>query len=174
MQKKYKTNRLDLSQLTDQDLPELNQLLNDDQLMQASGLQLPNDKEQRLLALSLLVGDQFIYLIRLIQTNELIGVIGFYQCYRLDFSVSTKYRELGYLLSKDYWSNGYMPEAGNRLINEIIDSTNYEYICAGVMPDNLRSARVLIKLGLQQTIRPLDLAAEQFEDGELYFQLPTE
>lgn len=171
MQKKYKTNRLELSQLTKQDLLELNRLLSDDQLTKASGLQLPDNESQRLLALALLVGTQFIYLIRLLQTNQLIGIIGFYQCYQPNFSVSHKYRELGYLLSKDSWGNGYVFEAGIKLINELFARTNYQYVCAGVMPDNQRSQRVLLKLGLQQTTRPKEIAMGQFEADELYFQM---
>lgn len=170
MQKKYKTNRLELSQLEKQDLPELNQLLSDDQLTQASGLQLPENETQRLVALSVLVGDEFIYLIRLVQTRQLIGVIGFYQCYQPDFEVSHQYRELGYLLARNSWGNGYMTEAGDRLINELFATTSYQYVCAGVAPTNQRSQHVLTRLKLIPNHRPRMLATTQFADDELYFQ----
>lgn len=46
---------------------------------------MPVDDTNRMLALTLLAGDEFIFVIRLITTGELIGLIGFYKCYQPDF-----------------------------------------------------------------------------------------
>ncbi|BAP85072.1 hypothetical protein LOOC260_105090 [Paucilactobacillus hokkaidonensis JCM 18461] len=174
MQKYIKTNRLEISAMVKRDLPDLNSLLSSLKLRELSGLQMPVDDTNRMLALTLLAGDEFIFVIRLITTGELIGLIGFYKCYQPDFSVSTGFRELGYLLAENMWGNGYMTEVGDKLINEFFKDTNYKYLCAGIMPNNHRSQRVLTKLKFVQSLQPDELTSDQFGPKELYFQRTAE
>ncbi|KIS02796.1 GNAT family N-acetyltransferase [Paucilactobacillus wasatchensis] len=170
MQIQYKTNRLRITRLQRTDLNALNQLLSDPIIRDLSGLQLPADNAQRLLALSMVTPEPYIFVLKLVGTDELIGMFGFYQCYRADFMISAHYRELGYLLGQKWWGNGYVAEAGNKLISDFFATTQYRYLCAGVMANNHRSQRVLTKLGLKQTSHPTELAASQFNDLEQYYQ----
>jgi ribosomal-protein-alanine N-acetyltransferase len=56
---------------------------------------------------------------------------------------------LGYGLSAQHQGNGYMTEAGQRLIAYAFDDLNLHRIMANYMPHNHRSANVLKRLGFQ-------------------------
>ncbi|WP_263970580.1 GNAT family N-acetyltransferase [Leptolyngbya sp. KIOST-1] len=56
---------------------------------------------------------------------------------------------LGYSLSAQHQGQGYMTEAGQRLITYAFDELNLHRIMANYMPHNHRSANVLKRLGFQ-------------------------
>ena len=59
-------------------------------------------------------------------------------------------KEIGYLLSHDYWGKGIMVEAVKGLFNYAFDNLNIEAVVAGVKMANRQSVRVLEKVGLPQ------------------------
>ena len=78
-------------------------------------------------------------------------------------------RELGYVLSKDYWGRGLMPEAVSAVIDYCFGVLNYDYLTCGHFDRNDRSRRVVEKCGFQfvrdvtmHTARGID------EPGKLY------
>ena len=56
-------------------------------------------------------------------------------------------REIGYVLSKDYWSRGLMPEAVKAVIAYCFDELNFDYLTCGHFDHNDRSRRVVEKCG---------------------------
>lgn len=56
-------------------------------------------------------------------------------------------RELGYVLSKDYWGRGIMPEAVKAVIEYLFTHEKLDFIIAGHFDWNHRSARVIEKCG---------------------------
>ena len=56
---------------------------------------------------------------------------------------------LGYGLSAQYQGNGYMTEAGQRLITYAFEELNLHRLMANYLPHNHRSANVLKRLGFQ-------------------------
>ena len=56
-------------------------------------------------------------------------------------------RELGYVLSKDYWGRGLMPEAVNAVINYCFNVLGFDYLTCGHFVQNSRSRRVIEKSG---------------------------
>ena len=58
-------------------------------------------------------------------------------------------RALGFVLSKEYWGNGLMPEAAAAVIKWLFDETGLDFIVCGHHPDNLRSKRVQEKCGFK-------------------------
>lgn len=58
-------------------------------------------------------------------------------------------RELGYVLSKDYWGRGLMPEAVQAVINYCFDVLDYDYLTCGHYVSNKQSRRVIEKSGFQ-------------------------
>ena len=58
-------------------------------------------------------------------------------------------REIGYVLSKDYWGRGLMPEAVKAVINFCFDTLSYDYLLCGHFIWNTQSARVIEKCGFQ-------------------------
>lgn len=78
-------------------------------------------------------------------------------------------REIGYVLSKDYWGRGLMPEAVKAVIDYCFDVLGYDYLTCGHFDHNDRSRRVVEKSGFQflknvvtPTVRGID------EPGKMY------
>lgn len=58
-------------------------------------------------------------------------------------------REIGYVLSKDYWGNGLMPEAVKAVINWLFDEKKLDFLICAHFEGNLRSKRVIEKCGFE-------------------------
>ncbi len=78
-------------------------------------------------------------------------------------------REIGYVLSKDYWGRGLMTEAVKAVIDYCFSVLNYDYLTCGHFDHNDRSRRVVEKCGFQfmknvvtSTVRGIE------EPGKLY------
>lgn len=56
-------------------------------------------------------------------------------------------RELGYVLSKDYWGKGLMVEAAQAVIDYLFQEELLEFIVVGHFAENEQSKRVIKKLG---------------------------
>jgi len=56
-------------------------------------------------------------------------------------------REIGYVLSKDYWGRGLMPEAVKAVIDYCFNVLDYDYLTCGHFDHNDRSRRVVEKCG---------------------------
>ncbi len=56
-------------------------------------------------------------------------------------------REIGYVLSKDYWGQGLMPEAVNAVIKYLFDDLNLDFLTCGYYNFNSQSKRVQEKCG---------------------------
>ena len=56
-------------------------------------------------------------------------------------------REIGYVLSKDYWGNGFMPEAVKAVITYLFEIAKLDFILVGHFDWNRQSARVIEKCG---------------------------
>lgn len=58
-------------------------------------------------------------------------------------------RELGYVLSKDYWGRGLMPEAVRTVISYLFDVVDLDFILVGHFDWNKQSRRVIEKCGFR-------------------------
>lgn len=58
-------------------------------------------------------------------------------------------RELGYVISKDYWGMGLAPEAVNAVLAYLFDVENLDFVLVGYFDWNEQSARVVEKCGFQ-------------------------
>ena len=56
-------------------------------------------------------------------------------------------RELGFVLSRDYWGQGLMPEAAKAVMDYLFEQLDLDFIMAGYFKYNSRSQRVQEKLG---------------------------
>ena len=56
-------------------------------------------------------------------------------------------REIGYVLSKDYWGRGLMPEAVQAVINYCFSVLQLDYLTCGHFVQNSQSRRVIEKCG---------------------------
>ncbi len=58
-------------------------------------------------------------------------------------------RELGFVLSKDYWGNGYMAEAVRAVIDYLFKQVGLDFIACRYFTDNPQSKRVQEKCGFK-------------------------
>ena len=58
-------------------------------------------------------------------------------------------REIGYVLSKDYWGQGLMPEAVKAVIDWLFHEVGLDFIMVGHFDWNFQSRRVVKKCGFQ-------------------------
>ena len=61
-------------------------------------------------------------------------------------------KSINYVLSEDYWGNGYMTEAIKRVIKYLFEELNIDLLSAFHCPDNIKSQRVLEKCGFEYEI----------------------
>lgn len=78
-------------------------------------------------------------------------------------------REIGYVLSKDYWGRGLMPEAVNAVIRYCFDVLDYDYLTCGHFVRNNQSRRVIEKNGFT-FVKDISFTTvyETVEDTRLY------
>lgn len=91
-------------------------------------------------------------------------------------------REIGYVLSKDYWGRGLMPEAVKAVIAYLLETVKLDFILVGHFEWNRQSARVIEKCGFQyvktlpyetrcgttESAREYVLYRKHFMDGYFY------
>lgn len=58
-------------------------------------------------------------------------------------------REIGYVLSKDYWGQGLMPEAVRAVIAYLFDTIDLDFLLVGHFDRNNQSRRVIEKCGFR-------------------------
>ena len=78
-------------------------------------------------------------------------------------------REIGYVLSKDYWGRGLMPEAVRATIRWLFDDVGLDFVIVGHFTRNDRSRRVIEKCGFEyvKTI-PYDTQDGRTEESREY------
>lgn len=82
--------------------------------------------------------------------NKVIGSLGIEPYKNVDKLTEFKDykgRELGFVLSKDYWGQGIMPEAVNLVIDYCFNILDLDFLLCGHFDYNTRSARVQEKCG---------------------------
>lgn len=59
-------------------------------------------------------------------------------------------REIGFVLSKDYWGKGIMTEAVNKVIDYLFNTVNMDFLLCGYYQFNVQSKRVQEKCGFKK------------------------
>lgn len=90
-----------------------------------------------------------VFAIELKANHKVIGSIGLHHSWinEDDDYKHLKGRELGYVLSKDYWGKGLMPEAIKAVIDYCFKELDYDVLSCGHFDFNHQSQRVIEKLG---------------------------
>ena len=76
--------------------------------------------------------------------DVLIGGVGLYWHPR-----EHQVMELGYVLAKEHWGNGYLPEAARALLRHAFRTTKVQRVHAPIFAENVKSRRAAQKIGLQ-------------------------
>lgn len=86
------------------------------------------------------------------ENNKVIGSLGI-EKYGMEEALTEfsgyKGREVGFVLSKDYWGKGIMPEAVRAVINHLFCNADLDFLTCGYYDFNSQSKRVQEKCGFK-------------------------
>lgn len=141
------TERLVLRAWKESDLEDFYEYAKVDGVGQMAGWQPHKSIEESRMILQSFIKNKNDFAI--LYNNKVIGSLGierYEENMLLDYN--NKYgRELGFVLSKDYWGNGLMPEAVNRVINYLFEEVKLDFIVCTNFKGNYQSQRVKEKCG---------------------------
>lgn len=147
-----KTERLTLRSWTLNDLDDFYEYAKVDGVGQNAGWLPHENKEQSLTILNNFIQEKKTFAIVLNDTEKVIGSLGI-EKYHMDEVLSEFFdyygRELGFVLSKDYWGRGIMTEAVKRVIGYLFNDLNLDFITCCYFDYNTRSKRVQEKCGFK-------------------------
>ena len=141
------TDRLTLRNWTPSDLDDLYALTSQDGVGQMCGWYPHTCKDEAQIMLDQLIDGRTSFAI--IFENRAVGILGIPRYNETAFPQfsSMKGRELYFILSKDLWGRGLMPEAVKEIIRFLFEDIGLDVIFCGHFVINERSARLQEKLG---------------------------
>ena len=140
------TDRLILRPFKKSDLEDFYEYAKVDGVGQMAGWNPHLDIKESEFILNLFIQSNKTFAIVLKENNKVIGSIGIEETSIEEFANDKrKCRELGYVLSKDYWNNGYMSEAVKEVINYCFDAVHLDYLVCCHFIENKQSQRVIEK-----------------------------
>ncbi len=138
------TNRLILRPWRESDLTDFHEYCTDPEVGPNAGWKPHESMEGSRQILSIFLKDESESAVVLKETGKVIGSFGLY-CDRLGHKALGSGREIGYVLSHDYWGHGLIPEAVRRVIRFAFDEVGLDYLSISHFPFNGRSKRVIEK-----------------------------
>ena len=108
-------------------------------------------KDESLEILKMFIDEKKFFAIVLKENQKAIGSIGIEECRQdLDKNLENLLgKELGYVLSKDYWNKGIMTEAVSKVIEYCFKTLKLNYLVATYFNYNIESKKVLEKLNFK-------------------------
>ncbi len=99
--------------------------------------------------LSMFMEEKNVWAIVLKEENRVIGSLGLHRSWANEEKHYPRDRilEIGYVLSKDHWGKGLMPEAVKRVLRFCFDQLYLDAVTVGHFTDNSQSRRVIEKCG---------------------------
>ena len=142
-----KTNRLILRPFNINDLDDFYEYASVDGVGQMAGWLPHKNKEDSLSILKMFIEHNKTFAIE--YNGKVIGSIGIeeYDEEQLPEFNDKLGREIGYVLSKDFWGLGIMPEAVKEVIRYCFEELKINFLVCGHFTDNAQSKRVQEKCG---------------------------
>ena len=141
------TDRLIIRPWRESDLADFNEYARVDGVGQMAGWVPHKSMEESKTILGYFISDKRNFALELKENGKVIGSIGLEVMYPDPISDERIGRELGYVLSKDYWGRGLMPEAVQAVIGYCFNVLNFDYLTCSHFLRNDRSRRVIEKTG---------------------------
>lgn len=150
--KVIETERLLLRAFKETDLSDFYEYAKVDGVGEMAGWPHHKNIEESKKILDRFIKNDIVFAIVYKENNKVIGSLGVEECGLVD--KLTEFdgllgRELGYVLSKNYWGNGIMPEAVKGVIDYLFNDLNLDYITIGHFSRNNQSRRVIEKCGFK-------------------------
>lgn len=141
------TERLLLRAWQETDLDDFFEYASVDGVGQMAGWLPHKNKEESMQILNMFISEKKTFAI--VYNKKVIGSVGIekYNENELPEYNDKMGREIGYVLSKDYWGQGIMTEAVLEVIRWLFDEEKLDFIVCGHFDYNMRSQRVQEKCG---------------------------
>ena len=146
------TERLILRPWKQTDLDDFFEYASVDGVGEMAGWKHHENKEKSQSTLDLFINDDRTFAIVLKDNNKVIGSLGI-EKYGMEKVLSEFFdyqgREIGFVLSKDYWGKGLMPEAVKAVIDYLFNVANLDFLTCGYYEFNNQSKKVQEKCGFK-------------------------
>ena len=143
------TERLILRSFKDSDLKDFYEYASEDGVGEMAGWKHHESIEETKEILDLFIEEDKVFAICLKDNNKVVGSVGV-EKYGMEDKLTEFFnyngREIGYVLGKDYWGKGIMPEAVNAVINYLFNERSLDFLICGYYDFNRQSKRVQEKL----------------------------
>ena len=146
------TERLILREFKQSDLADFFEYASVDGVGEMAGWQHHENIEKSQEILNRFIQENKTFAICLKEGEKVIGSIGVDE-YSLEDKLSEFFdysgREIGYVLSKNYWGRGIMPEAVSAVIDYLFNNRGLDFLTCGYYDFNKQSKRVQEKCGFK-------------------------
>lgn len=150
--KKLETDRLILRPFNQNDLDDLFEYASVDGVGERAGWFHHKSKEESQSILDMFIKKDKDFAVCLKENNKVIGSIGV-EKYSAENTLSEFFdyrgREIGYVLSKDYWGRGLIPEALKAVITYLFNECDLDFLTCAYYNFNLQSKKVQEKCGFR-------------------------
>lgn len=167
------TDRLIIREWSEMDLEDFFEYAKVEGVGQMAGWNPHTSIQESKIILEMFMKGKKTFALELKENHKVIGSLGLET---LSLSLSDEYenlvgREIGYVLSKDYWGKGLMPEAVNRVIKFCFEKENYDYLMCSHSVINSQSKRVIEKSGFRFIKENTRITRNGDEHISLYYVL---
>lgn len=144
-----KTERLVLRPWREGDLEDLYEYARVDGVGQMAGWKPHGDLEESRAILDMFIREKKTFALE--YRGKVVGSLGIEEYNEQHFPglSDLKGREIGYVLAKELWGRGLMPEAVKAVIGYLFDDVGLDFILVGHFDWNRQSARVIEKCGFR-------------------------
>lgn len=171
------TERLVLRAWKEEDLNDFYEYARVDGVGQMAGWAPHESIEKSEMILNLFINEKKTFALVNKENNKVIGSLGLESSMRNDLGEkfsNLKGREVGYVLSKDYWGKGLMAEAVKAVIQYCFEVEQYDFLTCGHFNRNHQSRRVIEKCGFTYlTDTKFTTRMGTVEEGKLYVLMNT-
>ena len=145
---RLETERLILRPWTMGDLEDFHEYCIIEGLSRMAGWLPPESMEESKTILDIFIRGKRTFAIELKKNRKVIGSLGI-EIPDPDPEKELMGRELGYVLHKDYWGQGLMPEVVKAVISWCFDTLHYDFLTCSHFDWNMQSKRVIEKRGFR-------------------------
>lgn len=150
--KQIETDRLLLRAFEQSDLDDFNAYASVDGVGEMAGWKHQESKEETQKILDSFIEHDKTFALVHKQSGRVIGSLGVEE-YGMEEKLTEfapyRGREIGYVLSRDYWGMGLMPEAVTAVIHYLFDELDLDFLTCGYFTFNHQSRRVQEKCGFR-------------------------
>lgn len=145
---RIETDRLILRPWRQEDLDDFYEYARVDGVGQMAGWHPHESIEKSQTILDGFIREKKTFALELKDSGKVIGSLGLEaRDEGLDIPEELQGREIGYVVSKDYWGRGLMPEAVKAVIDYCFSVLGFDYLLCGHFVRNNQSRRVIEKCG---------------------------